>query len=215
MPSKIPYRARIVDAGVDLLSRRGLSGVTIGVLADEAGLSKSGMFAHFRSKEAVEVALLDHMAELANRTVVSPALEAPPGLTRLVLLVANWLGWPSRAGLGGGCPVAAALFELDDLDGKVRDHVLAMEQRWRGLLIETCRGAVARGELAANLDVEQFVWELCGIYLSHHASARFLKDPRSDQRALTAFAALLRRAGAPMERCAALVAGMGERGAAP
>ena len=194
-----------MDAGVDLLSRRGLSGVTIGVLADEAGLSKSGMFAHFRSKEAVEVALLDHMAELANRTVVDPSLEAPPGLTRLVLLVANWLGWPSRAGLGGGCPVAAALFELDDLDGKVRDHVLAMEQRWRGLLIETCRGAVARGDLAPDLDVEQFVWELCGIYLSHHASARFLKDPRSDQRAMTAFTALLQRAGASAQRCAELI----------
>ena len=194
MPSKIPSRARIVDAGVDLLSRRGLSGVTIGVLADEAGLSKSGMFAHFRSKEAVEVALLDHMAELANRTVVSPALEAPPGLTRLVLLVANWLGWPSRAGLGGGCPVAAALFELDDLDGRVRDHVLAMEQRWRGLLIETCDGAVAQGDLAPDLDVEQFVWELCGIYLSHHAAHRFLRAKDADTRANTAFQALLNRA---------------------
>ena len=204
-----------MDAGVDLLSRRGLSGVTIGVLADEAGLSKSGMFAHFRSKEAVELALLDHMAELASRAVVGPALAAPPGLTRLVLLVANWLGWPSRAGLGGGCPVAAALFELDDLDGAVRDHVLTMEQRWRGLLTETCRDAVAQGDLATDLDVEQFVWELCGVYLSHHASARFLKDPRSDQRAMTAFAALLRRAGAPAERCATLVARVGEREDAP
>jgi AcrR family transcriptional regulator len=205
MSSRTPSRARILDAGVDLLSQRGLSGVTIGVLAGEAGLSKSGMFAHFRSKEAVEIALLDHMAELADRAVVRPAMAAPPGLPRLVALVARWLGWPARAGLAGGCPIAAALFELDDLDNEVRAHVLALEQSWRGLLVQTCRGAVAEGHLGRDLDVDQFVWELCGIYLSHHASARFLKDPRSDERAIAAFTALLRRAGASAERCAELI----------
>jgi AcrR family transcriptional regulator len=203
--AQTPSRTRILDAGADLLSQRGLAGVTIGVLAEEAGLSKSGMFAHFRSKEAVEIALLDHMAQLAREAVVAPAMSEPKGLPRLVGLVSRWLGWPARAGLGGGCPVAAALFELDDLDGPVREHVLAMEQRWRGLLVETCLGAVDAGHLDRDLDVDQFVWELCGVYLSHHASARFLKDPQAQGRALTAVLALLQRAGASPERCAELI----------
>jgi hypothetical protein len=106
----------------------------------------------------------------------------------------NWLGWTMKAGLRGGCPVAAALFELDDAEGEVRDEVEAMEGRWRGLLRQVASEAVASGDLRADLDVDQFVWELCGVYLSHHASLRFLRDPQADARAQWAFEALLGRA---------------------
>jgi len=189
-------RDRILERGLDLMSQAGLSGVTLGVLASDVGMSKSGLFAHFRSKEAVQLALLQHMARIANAVVVAPAMKKPPGLPRLTTLTKKWLGWATKAGLRGGCPVAAALFELDDVDGEVRTEVAAMEGRWRALLSQLTGEAVALGELRADLDVKQFVWELCGIYLSHHASSRFLKDPQSDRRALQAFGALLERSRA-------------------
>jgi len=192
-----PTRQRILDHGIDLMSEVGVSGVTLGVLATDIGLSKSGLFAHFRSKEALQIALLRRTAEVADRAVVAPAMEAPTGLARLTALVGLWLGWTTRAGLRGGCPVAAAMFELDDLGGEVRVEVAAMEARWRGLLVQLTREAVAKGELRADLDVDQFVWELCGVYLSHHASSRFLKDPQADRRAASAFQGLLSRSEAP------------------
>jgi AcrR family transcriptional regulator len=187
-------RERILDRGLDLLSVAGLSGVTLGILAEDVGLSKSGLFAHFRSKEGIQLSLLEHMASVANAQVVAPAMRADEGLPRLQALVENWLGWTTKAGLHGGCPIAAAMFELDDVAGEVRARVAAMEAGWRGLLASLVRQAIDRGQLGADLDVDQFVWELCGIYLSHHASRRFLRDPQSDARALTAFRALLRRA---------------------
>jgi AcrR family transcriptional regulator len=188
-----PTSEKILEHGIDLMSRVGVSGLTLGVLASDVGMSKSGLFAHFRSREAVQIALLQQMARVANQVVVVPAMAKPSGLPRLIALVERWLGWTTRAGLSGGCPVAAALFELDDLDGRVRDEVIAMESQWRGLLAQLTREAVALGELRRGLDVEQFVWELCGIYLSHHASRRFLKEPLADRRAMLAFAALVQR----------------------
>lgn len=187
-------RNRIADRGLDLMSRAGLAGVTLGGLAEDVGMSKSGLFAHFKSKDAVQIALLDRMAEVANRVVVAPAMAAPAGLARLRALVGNWIGWSDRAGLSGGCPVAAALFELDDQAGEVRAKVETMEANWRGLLRGLIGEAMASGEFHADLDVEQFVFELCGVYLTHHASHRFLRDPQADARAQTAFEALIARA---------------------
>jgi AcrR family transcriptional regulator len=189
-------RERLLGVGLDAISLEGLGGLTLGRLAEAASMSKSGLFAHFRSKEQLQIDLLDKMARTANRCVIAPSFEEPEGLPRLQALVALWLGWPARAGLRGGCPIAAALFELDDLDGEVRAHVVMLESRWRSLLADLTRQAVARGHLREGLDVDQFVWELCGLYLSHHASRRFLRDPLANDRARTAFTALLTRAGA-------------------
>jgi len=187
-------RDRILRQGLALMSRAGLAGVTIGQLAEQVGMSKSGVFAHFRSKDEVQIGLLDHIARFAAPTVVEPAMREPEGLPRLEALVRNWLGWAERAGLPGGCPVAAGMFELDDVEGPVRDKVLAMEGEWRGLLGRLVRRAVELGHLDAGLDVDQFVWELCGIYLSHHAAHRFLRQADATDRAMTAFRALLERA---------------------
>jgi AcrR family transcriptional regulator len=184
---------RILERGLDLVSRVGLSGATLGVLASDVGMSKSGLFAHFHSKEAVQVALLRRMAQAADAAVVSPAMKAPPGLPRLTTLVENWLGWAAKAGLRGGCPIAAAMFELDDAPGPIRCEAVSMEGRWRALLSRLTGEAVALGHLRQNLGVEQFVWELCGIYLSHHVSTRFLQDPQADRRASLAVGALIKR----------------------
>src|SRR5206468_9945057 len=90
-------RERILHQGLALMSQSGLGGVTLGVLADQVGMSKSGLFAHFRSKETVQVELLTHMAEFARARVVDPAMTARDGLPRLRELVRNWFGWARRA----------------------------------------------------------------------------------------------------------------------
>ena len=187
-------RARLLARGLDTVSVGGLGGLTLGRLAEASGMSKSGLYAHFGSKEQLQIALLDEATRAADRAVVAPAMASPEGLPRLRALVEGWLGWPPRAGLGGGCPIAAALFELDDIAGEVREHVAALEGRWRALLADLTQQAVALGHLCGDLDVDQFVFELCGLYLSHHASSRFLRDPAALVRARTAFAALIERA---------------------
>ncbi len=176
------------------MSEGGLGGVTLGVLADQVGMSKSGLFAHFKSKEDVQIELLTHLRGFALARIVSPSMTAAEGLPRLQALVGNWFGWASRAGLPGGCPVAAGLFEFDDVEGRVRNKILELEGEFRGLLTGLVNRTVELGHLRDDLDVEQFVWELCGIYLGHHAANRFLRAADADQRAHTAFAALLERA---------------------
>ena len=186
-------RTMLLDNGLRLLSVQGLSGLTLGMLARESGVSKSGLFAHFRSKNQRQLDLLERMATVAHAHVVAPAFEAPEGLPRLLALVAGWLGWSVRAGLPGGCPVAAALFELDDLDGDVRGYTVELEREWRDMLEALVRRSVELSHVTADTDAAQFVWELCGIYLTHHASARFLRDPSADARARTALGALVDR----------------------
>src|SRR5215468_12376479 len=187
-------RERILRQGLALMSQSGLTGVTLGSLADQVGMSKSGLFAHFHSKEQVQIELLQHMAQFAQAHVVQPAMSAGEGLPRLKALVNNWFGWAQRAGLPGGCPVAAGLFEFDDVEGAVRSKILEMESSFRAILTGLVQRAVELGHLRRGLDVEQFVWELCGIYLAHHAAHRFLRSADADSRAQTAFEALVARA---------------------
>lgn len=189
-------RARVIEEGLHSLSEGGLAAVTIGRLAEATGLSKSGLFAHFRSREALELALLEETARIARRHVVEPAMRNPEGLPRLMALVGSWFGWSARAGLRGGCPIAAAMFELDDLSGAVRDSVAGLDAEWRGLLRDHVRQAIELGHLHTDTDSDQLVWELFGIYLAHHSSMRFHRDPDADQRAQYALVALLRRYGA-------------------
>jgi len=194
---KTSTRERILHQGLALMSQSGLAGVTLGVLADQVGMSKSGLFAHFRSKEDVQIELLSHMAEFAMAHVVEPSMTASEGLPRLRALVRNWFGWAQRAGLPGGCPVAAGLFEFDDIEGRVRNKILEMEDQWRITLTELVQRAIDLGHFRRDLDVDQFVWELCGIYLGHHAAHRFLRAGDADARAQTAFQALVDRAMPP------------------
>ena len=93
--------------------------------------------------------------------------------------------------------MAAGLFEFDDVEGRVRNKILEMEGAFRGILIELVARAVALGHLRKDLDVEQFVWELCSIYLGHHAAHRFMRAADADSRAQTAFEALVTRALPP------------------
>jgi AcrR family transcriptional regulator len=186
-------RDRILDTGLNLLSTSGFAGVTIGQLASQVGMSKSGLFAHFKSKEEIDIALLEQMVEVASKNVVVPAMRAQQGLPRLTALVENWFGWSTKAGLLGGCPAAAGMFELDDVEGPVREKLLELEKQWNEALKQFIVEAIATGELRKDLDIDQFIWELMGFYLNHHASRRFMRNRDANQRAKQAFQGLIDR----------------------
>ncbi|MBZ9751116.1 TetR/AcrR family transcriptional regulator [Deinococcus sp. HMF7604] len=186
-------RVALLRQGLDLVTVHGFAGVSLGMLAEHTGRSKSGLFAHFGSKEDLQLGLLDQTSREFEAAVLEGALREAPGLPRLERAARLWLGWPARAGLTGGCPVAAGLFELDDQPGPLRDRLLNTEREWRALLATWTREAVTLGQLRPDLDPEQFVWELCGLYLAHHVSRRFVQDEAADERAERALSALLAR----------------------
>ena len=186
-------RDRILDTGLNLLSTSGFGGVTIGILASQVGMSKSGLFAHFKSKEEIDIALLEQMVEVAHKNVVVPAMRAQQGLSRLTALIDNWFGWSTKAGLLGGCPAAAGMFELDDLEGPVREKLLELEKQWNETLKQFIAESIATGDLRKDLDIDQFVWELMGFYLNHHASRRFMRNRDANMRAKKAFQGLIDR----------------------
>jgi AcrR family transcriptional regulator len=192
----IATRDRILDAGLDLLSASGFAGVTIGVLANHVGMSKSGLFAHFKSKEDIDIALLEQMVEVAHKNVVVPAMRAQQGLSRLTALVENWFGWSTKAGLVGGCPAAAGMFELDDVEGRVREKLLELEKQWNEMLKQFIAESITAGDLRQDLDIDQFIWELMGFYLNHHASRRFMRNRDANMRARKAFQGLIDRSRA-------------------
>jgi len=133
------------------------------------------------------------MVDVANKHVVVPAMRAQEGLSRLTALVENWFGWSTKAGLVGGCPAAAGMFELDDVEGPVRDKLLELEKQWDKLLKQFIVESIAAGDFRKDLDVDQFIWELMGIYLNHHASRRFMRNRDANMRAKKAFQELVER----------------------
>src|SRR5262249_31897124 len=114
-------RARILDEAVELASVQGLGGLTIGPLADRLGLSKSGLFAHFRSKEELQVETLDRAAERFRALVTEPLRAVPDRATRLRTFFNGWIDWLDTSGPAGGCPILAAAIEFDAVPGPVHD----------------------------------------------------------------------------------------------
>jgi AcrR family transcriptional regulator len=182
-------RQAILAHATELASQVGLSGLTIGRLASDLDLSKSGLFRHFRSKEALQQQVLEHGAETFIQQVVRPGLAQPRGIPRLRALFEGWLAWDQ--GLPGGCVFVAAASELDDRDGPVRDTLVELQRQWVGVLATSYAKAVAEGHIADPVDPEQFAQDLYGIMLAWHHHSRLLHDPDAESRARRAFDALL------------------------
>jgi AcrR family transcriptional regulator len=187
-------RQAILDRAIALASQTGLDGLTIGTLAEDLGLSKSGLFAHFRSKEALQVQVLEHVGARFVDVVIKPALRAPRGEPRLRALFARLLQWPAQGNLPGGCPIMAAAVELDDRPGPARDVLVNQQKDWLDTLANLARTAVAEGHFREALDPEQFAFELYGIEFAYHHAVRLLADPKAEARAWVAFEGLVARA---------------------
>lgn len=184
-------RAAILEQAVAVASQLGLEGLTIGMLAERTGLSKSGLFAHFGSKEELQLETLRAAQALFKATVVQPALRASRGLPRLTEIFQRWLNWTVSAQLPGGCLFAAGATEFDDRPGPVREALAGGLRQWRSTLIETVHQAVQLGQLRADVNAEQFVFELYGILLAAHNDGRLLGDSRAGAHAEQAFARLV------------------------
>jgi AcrR family transcriptional regulator len=184
-------RTRIVGRAMELASTMGIEGITLGSLADSLELSKSGLFAHFKSREALQVAVLQAAAEHFREIVIVPALRAPRGEPRIRALFERWIAWGKSKALPGGCVFVSAAVELDDRPGPVRDVLVQTQKDWIELLAQTARTAVEESHFRRDLDVEQFAFELYGIVLGFHHQSRLFRDPRALSRMQTAFERLL------------------------
>jgi AcrR family transcriptional regulator len=187
-------RAAILDAALAQASEAGFESLTIGSLAERAGLSKSGLFAHFGSREELQVAAIEAAAGRFTETVFLPALKARRGLPRLRALFDNWLDWTARSGLTHGCPMQSAAVEFDDRPGPVRDAVVEHFARLERELGRAVQLAVGQGHLRADLDVEQFVFDMLGIIFAYHHGARLFDVARAQTQARTAFERLVEAA---------------------
>jgi AcrR family transcriptional regulator len=189
-------RQAILTEATAVAAKVGLTGMTIGQLATHTGMSKSGLYAHFASKEALQVEILRHTRERFVDQVVRPALRAPRGLARLRVLFESWITW-SEAQEDGGCLFVAASSELDDQPGPVRDALVRDERDWLEMIATVAGTAVSEGELPADTDLEQIAYEVHALTLAHQHASRLLRDPQALDRVRRAFDSLLTRAVRP------------------
>jgi AcrR family transcriptional regulator len=186
-------RAAILDEALRVASKLGLEGLTIGGLAEATGMSKSGLFAHFGSREDLQLAVLEHAAQRYGETVLMPALKIERGLPRLRAMFGHWLDWTLASGLPGGCIMIAAAAEYDDRPGPIRDAVIANQHRGNAVTRKAVRLAIEEGHLRTDTDPEQITFELLGIVLASHNHRRLLGDREARKRALKAFEELVAR----------------------
>lgn len=183
----------ILEHAIARASEVGLSGLSIGNLAQELSLSKSGLFAHFKSKDALEVAVLEFAAQRFVDVVLRPALATPRGEPRIRALFESWMHWPKRSGLPGGCVFMSASAELDDKPGPARDRLVAFERDFLDLTANMVSAAIKEGHFHEGVDPAQFAFEFYGIMVSGHRSYRLLRDPEATARTRRAFEDLVLR----------------------
>jgi AcrR family transcriptional regulator len=183
-------RAAILDEAADLASTVGLGSLTIGTLAGRTGLSKSGLYAHFDSKEHLQLDVLGRARDRFVDLVLRPALAVRRGQPRLEALFEHWLAWQND-GYSGGCLFIDAISEFDDQEGPVRDELLRAERDKAESVRTIIRTAISEGDFAEDADPDQIEFELEGILRAHHHSRRMMRDPDAEARARTAFRRLV------------------------
>jgi AcrR family transcriptional regulator len=183
-------RQAILAKAFDLACVGGLAGLTIGRLAEHTGLSKSGLFAHFGSKEALEVAIVEEASRQFIESVMIPALRKPRGEPRVRELFERWLAWGHRP---GGCFFVAASAELDDRPGPARDALVRASKDWIDAIATAASIARTEGHFAGATDPQQFAFDAYSIMLGSHFFDRFIKDPTSVALTRRSFEALLDR----------------------
>lgn len=185
-------RANILDEALAVARREGLGALSIGKLAKGVGLSKSGLFAHFKSKEALQLDVLSTAVATFVETIVLPALKEPRGEPRVRALFENWLKWANTG--PGGCVFLGAAVEYDDRPGPLRDYLVRTQRDWIRTLTTAADIARAEGHLRADVDTEQFAFEVYGVLMAHHLYGRLLRDGEVRIRARRALDSILERA---------------------
>jgi AcrR family transcriptional regulator len=176
-------RQAILNAATELATVEGLDGLSIARLAEHVGMSKSGLFAHFRSKEDLQIATIDAAAGMFEREVWQPGRAAPAGARRVLSVCEAFLSYLERAVFPGGCFFVAAAAELDAKAGPVRDHLRDVYSRILGALADVVREAQVLGEIDAAEDVSQLTYELDSLMLGANFAYIFFRDPAALDRA--------------------------------
>ena len=179
----------VLEASLDMASQLGLECVTIGNLAKTTNLSKSGLFAHFQSKENLQIEILNYAAQLFSEDVIIPALKIEAGIPRIRALVDNWIRWSSE--LTGGCIFVSASADFSDRPGKVRDVLLNQQKEWIDCLKRIAQSAVQVGDFRQNIDDDQFAFDLYSLLLGFHLYYNLLDDVETRKHQETALARIL------------------------
>ena len=188
-------KAAIVEAALGLATQIGLEGLSIGALAEVTQMSKSGVFAHFGSREELQISVIREYHARFEDEVFYPAMGAPRGLPRLRGLFANWMKRTSVE-LDSGCIYISGAVEFDDRPGPVRDALASSVATWHAAMKRAITSAKQEHHLRADVDEEQMLFEIHGLILALHYEARFLKTPGAIARANAGFENILRRYGA-------------------
>jgi AcrR family transcriptional regulator len=188
-------KAAIVEAALGLSTQIGLEGLSIGVLAEVTQMSKSGVFAHFGSREELQISVIREYFGRFEQEVFYPALHAERGLPRVEALFHNWMKRVAVE-IQSGCIFISGAVEFDDRPGPVRDALATSVQTWLNALFRAVVLAKQCGDLQADADEHQMAFEIHGLILALHYEARFLKNPGSIERANQGFANILARYGA-------------------
>ena len=176
----------ILERAVDLASLEGLEGLTIGRLADDLGMSKSGLFAHFGSKEDLQLATIQAASQRYIREIFIPALKQPRGYPRLLAICDSWLSYVERGVFPGGCFFAAASFEFDSRPGPVRELVRTLMTDWISALEKAIRMAQDEGHVDPKVDPAQLAFELNSLFFGANFSLHLLGDTKALDRAAAA-----------------------------
>jgi AcrR family transcriptional regulator len=192
----VESRRTILLAAAELATTRGLEGLSIGELAQHIGMSKSGLYAHFKSKEELELATIETAAEIFDRDVLAPAGGSPGGLARVRALCEAFLGHLERRVFPGGCFIATVSVQLASRPGRPRDRVMGLQARWVGQFAEALGQAVAAGELPRDTDVDQLVFEVTAMLVRANFSWVLTGETRILEQARTGIRHVLERAGA-------------------
>lgn len=187
-------RQQILDSALARARQVGLEAVTLGGLAEELKLSKSGLFAHFRSKQALQLAVVEQAKERFTARVVRPALAKPRGAPRVEAIVDGWIRWFRLEDPARGCVFLSLASEYDDRPGPVRDAVVRSQREWLDFLAGAARLAIGEGHFRPDLDPTQFAFEFVGIGMTLQYAAKLVGDPRAEARARAAFEDLVAHA---------------------
>jgi AcrR family transcriptional regulator len=174
-PRGLRTRRAILRKAVNIASVEGLEGLTIGRLASVLRISKSGLFAHFGSKEDLQCAVVDEAREIFVERVVRPAYQFQ-GLQRLRALCENWLAYGEQRVFPGGCFFSAASLEFDDRPGRVREQIVGLMRKWLGTLEQAARDAQSAGEIMKAADASQLAFEIQALAMGANWSSRLFRD---------------------------------------
>jgi len=174
-------KEHILKSAFELTSKFGLESLSIGELAKSVGMSKSGLFSHFKSKEKLQIMVMDYAAQNFTQKVIKPAIKEPRGIPRIEAIMRNWQRW-SGSYLPGGCPFLSAIIEFDDRPGKVRDRIKRLQEIMINTFVRSFKIAKEEGQIKEDCSEEQLGYEFYSSMVGYHIYNRLLKDDNAKEK---------------------------------